>query len=93
MVWPQGKGETLMLSCKQVTRLVSLSYEKRLSWPERVGVRMHLLMCRFCTRFAQQMRFLHTACHSFQQAPREDDTIYLSQAARLRIHHALSRNY
>ena len=82
-----------MLSCKQVTRLVSLSYEKRLSWPERVGVRMHLLMCRFCRRFAQQMRFLHAACYSFQQALQENDTIYLSQAARLRIHHALSRNY
>lgn len=93
MVWPQGKGGTLMLSCKEVTRLVSMSYEKRLSWLERAGVRMHLLMCRFCTRFAQQMRFLHTACHRFQEFLQEDDTIHLSETARLRIHHVLSRNY
>ncbi len=93
MAWPQGKGRALVLSCREVTRLVSASYEERLSWPERLGVRVHLLLCRFCRRFVQQMRFLHAACRRFQQALQEDDSVHLSEAARLRIRDTLSRHY
>lgn len=50
-----------MLTCKEASRLVSESYDRRLGWRERVGVRVHLLICAACARFARQMRFLREA--------------------------------
>ena len=50
-----------MLSCRQVSRLVSQSMEARLPWYQRVGVRFHLLYCVWCRRYAAQLQFLRKA--------------------------------
>lgn len=47
-----------MLSCRQVARLLSTEELHRASLPTRWGVRMHLWMCRNCSRFAAQIRLL-----------------------------------
>lgn len=47
-----------MLSCKDVTQLVSESLDGKLSLRRRLTVRLHLLMCKFCSRFRRQMLFL-----------------------------------
>lgn len=51
-----------MTSCKDVTALVSRSLDERLSWPQRLQVRVHLVMCSACRRFEQQTQFLSHAC-------------------------------
>jgi hypothetical protein len=50
-----------MLNCREVTRLVSQSMEARLAWHQRVGVRLHLLYCVWCRRYASQVQFLRKA--------------------------------
>jgi hypothetical protein len=50
-----------MLSCKEVTHLVSQGLDRRLSPGERLRMRLHFLICRGCTRFQQQMHFLRVA--------------------------------
>jgi len=50
-----------MLSCKEVTHLVSQGLDRRLSAGERLRMRLHFLICRGCTRFQQQMQFLRVA--------------------------------
>jgi predicted anti-sigma-YlaC factor YlaD len=47
-----------MLSCKEVTRLVSESLDRELPLLDRMGVRFHLLMCRLCSRYQEQMILL-----------------------------------
>jgi hypothetical protein len=44
-----------MLSCKDVTRLLSESMDHSLPLGKRVGVRFHLLICRFCARYKRQL--------------------------------------
>ena len=50
-----------MLNCRQVTRLVSQSMDARLPWYQRFAVRLHLLYCVWCRRYAAQVQFLRKA--------------------------------
>ncbi len=77
-----------MLSCKEVSQLVSESLDRKLSWQQRLAVRVHLLMCRFCSRFRRQMLFLREAVHHQPTAIEEADAVSgpaLSTEARERI--------
>ncbi len=82
-----------MLTCKQTARLVSLSHDKRLSWRERLGVRLHLLVCDACRNFRRQMLFLRDATRRFAlEQPDTDNRLRLSPGAIDRITRALKRN-
>lgn len=56
-----------MLSCKQVSRLLSEGNERTLGLWERFNLRLHLLMCRGCTRFHKQLDFINTAMRRFRE--------------------------
>ena len=45
----------MMFSCKDVTRLISESMDRRLPLGSRIGARLHLLLCRFCARYERQL--------------------------------------
>ena len=45
-----------MLSCQQITELVTDYLEGRLSLADRARVMMHLGMCRNCWRYVRQMK-------------------------------------
>jgi len=59
-----------MLTCKEVSRLVSQGLDRRLSLRERIGLRIHLAMCHGCENFSRQMRFLRRAAQGL--APSND---------------------
>ncbi len=44
-----------MLSCKDVTQLLSESMDASLPIGKRIGVRLHLLICKFCLRYKRQL--------------------------------------
>jgi hypothetical protein len=80
-----------MLSCREVTRLVSESLDRELSLRQRVSTKMHLMMCRLCSRYNKQLVGLREAfrLHAMRE---EDPGIYpasLSSKARERIKQAL----
>ena len=52
-----------MFNCKEVTRMLSDSLDRELSFHQRVGLRMHLLMCKFCSRYQRQLLFLRKTMH------------------------------
>ena len=49
-----------MFHCDKVSEFVSESMDRELSLVERVGVRVHLLMCRHCARFARQLEHIRS---------------------------------
>ena len=55
--------ETLLPTCRQVSRLQSDLLDQPLSLPRRFGLRLHLLVCKWCRRYGKQIRFLHEAAH------------------------------
>jgi len=53
-----------MLSCKDVTRLISESMDHSLPLGKRIGVRLHLLMCKFCARYERQLLLIRETVRS-----------------------------
>ena len=47
-----------MLTCEQVTAKAGLMVDGELSFHEQIAVRMHMMMCVKCRRFARQLRIL-----------------------------------
>jgi len=78
-----------MLSCKQVSELVSQSLDRQLSLRERLGVRLHLMMCGMCRRYRKQLAFIAKA--SRQLLGRSSSTSALPPEARERIEEALEK--
>jgi hypothetical protein len=47
-----------VLSCRETTRLASEALDRKLTFGERMGMGMHLLMCPLCRRARRMMSFL-----------------------------------
>ena len=50
-----------MLKCKEVALMISSDSLADASWRRRLAVRLHLLMCRFCRRYAAQLAAIDSA--------------------------------
>lgn len=55
-----------MLNCSEVTALVLASEDCRLSLGERVGVRLHMMVCKACPRFVQQVTLMRRALNRWK---------------------------
>jgi len=56
-----------MFDCREISRLVSMSMDERLTLYQRTGLRLHLLMCRYCTRYRRQLFFLRELMHRYSR--------------------------
>lgn len=56
-----------LLSCKDVTHLVSQMQERQLGPFERWALRLHLAVCEACAHFEAQMRFLRDAMRKYRE--------------------------
>jgi len=59
-----------VLTCRQVTELLSEAQEHRLSLRDRAALRMHTMMCDGCRNFRRQMETLRRISRSY--APSTD---------------------
>jgi len=78
---------TLSPNCREVSRLQSEALDHSLSAPKRAGVRMHLLLCRWCRRYGKQVRFLRETVREHPDEAIEGQT--LSPEARERLKQSL----
>jgi hypothetical protein len=80
-----------MLNCRHVTRLVSQSMDAKLPWHHRVAVRIHLLYCVWCRRYAAQIRFLRQAAKEIAGAANLEPklSVEAKEQMRQRVHEAL----
>jgi hypothetical protein len=56
-----------MFNCKEVSQLVSKSMDRELSFTKKMGVRFHLMMCRYCARFGSQLTRIREMLHAQQE--------------------------
>jgi hypothetical protein len=54
-----------MLTCNEVSKLVSQSLDRRLSLVEWAGLRIHFFLCEGCRHFRKQMAFIRRACQRY----------------------------
>lgn len=52
---------SIRLTCKEASRLISEGMDRRLSFVERLALRLHVGVCDACTRFSRQLGFLRRA--------------------------------
>ena len=84
-----------MLSCKDVTQLISESMDHSLPFGKRVGVRLHLLVCRFCARYERQLLLIRETMKllvATEEKPGDPHGDPLSAEARERIRIALANS-
>lgn len=56
-----------MMNCKQATHLMSQSQDRELSLPERIRLRLHLLICSGCLNYNKQMSFMRKAMQKLRE--------------------------
>ncbi len=57
-----------MMKCKEVATLLDMEQVAGESFWRRAGVRLHLMMCQHCRRFARQIRQLRAGAQSMRSA-------------------------
>ena len=81
-----------MLSCREITKLVSESLDHPLPLRKRVSVWMHLSMCRLCSAFRRdQVVLKERISDEVEHASNEEmpEGVKLSAAAKQRIAKAI----
>ncbi|MEX2370944.1 MAG: hypothetical protein WD578_08055 [Bacteroidales bacterium] len=56
-----------MISCDEAGFLISKSKDTRLSFQERMGMRMHLLTCHLCRSYAKQINKLNHLVSAYRK--------------------------
>jgi hypothetical protein len=59
--------------------------DRKLSLLERLGLRLHLLLCQWCRRYGAQLKFLRSAAHQCEEHLERELPQRLSPEARERI--------
>jgi len=75
-----------MFSCKDVSQKFSESMDQKLPFHQRMFIRIHMLMCKYCSRFRRQLLLLREISRSDKIVDISPDfSAGLSQQARERI--------
>jgi hypothetical protein len=73
-------------SCREATRLQSKALDRKLPLRQRLGLRIHLLLCKWCRRYGKQITFLRSATrqHGHEDQPLPPRTLSLEARERIK---------
>jgi hypothetical protein len=87
--WLTKKLENALVAmtprCKDITRLLSAAQDRQLSLRERLQVRLHFVICVWCERYGEQLRFLRRRLREAPEHSHEMGCGHLTLEARERI--------
>jgi len=85
--WNKIKSACAELSpnCREAARAQSEALDHPLPPARRLGLGLHLLICKWCRRYGKQIRFLRRAAHEHDEQLAESVPENLSAEARERI--------
>jgi hypothetical protein len=88
MNWLTKTIRALSPNCREAIRLQSAALDRPLPRPQRIGLRLHLVLCAWCLRYGKQITFLRNAAQhcDHDHAPKQ----ILPREARERIKQALA---
>lgn len=76
-------------SCKEAVQFISNAMEQPLSMEKRISIRLHLLICKWCTRYKKQLHFIQNILGGNPEKVGENTPDALSREAQERIKEAL----
>lgn len=76
-------------SCRDAARLQSEVLDHPLRLGQRIGLRIHLVLCKWCRRYGKQIRFLRSAAHQHAEHEIGLPTQTLRSETRERIKRSL----
>jgi hypothetical protein len=76
---------SLSPTCRDASRLQSEALDHPLPPSKRLGLWLHLLICKWCRRYGKQIRFLRQAAHKHPDELTQATLQNLSSEARERI--------
>src|SRR6266567_4735505 len=76
-------------NCKEAVRLQSEALDHQLPGMERLGLRLHLVLCKWCRRYGKQIRLLRDAAHEHPEKLADTAPQKLSAVAKERISRSL----
>jgi hypothetical protein len=76
---------SLSPNCREAARLMSQVSGRNLSRPERIGLQVHVLICRSCRAYRHSIRILAQLMRIATRTSYPVETIALPQAAKDRI--------
>jgi hypothetical protein len=72
--------------CKEIVKIISASLDRKLTFRERIILKLHLAACEPCARYMDQSQLLSSAAHTIDENLKND--LYagrLSDEARERL--------
>ena len=85
-----GLLKCINATCRDAARMVSEQEVRKLTWPERFGLRMHLLICSSCRRYRRGVVMLRTLMRQAASSGALNSTENLPPQARQRIQEKLT---
>ena len=82
-----------MLSCKDASQIISQSLDRQLTMRERFAVKLHLLICKYCKQFSQQLQTIRVALKLARSAVENDDTIKMPPETKKRLMQSIESTY
>ena len=82
----------MFISCKAASRLISQSLDKPLSWQDKLALRFHLAICKYCKAFNRQLKQLRLAAKAMVQRTEHDINIQLNPEVKVRITKAMQHD-
>ena len=62
----------IMPNCRETTHLVSRSLDEKLPLIDRIGMRIHLILCSVCLHYEKQLNWLERTLSRIQKTPRSE---------------------
>jgi hypothetical protein len=56
-----------MLSCKETSALVSSAMDIKLPMMQRLGIWIHLIMCKYCRRYRKQLQIIRDVARRYEE--------------------------
>lgn len=82
-----------MLSCKEASQIISQSLDRQLTMRERFALKLHLLICKYCKQFSQQLQTIRNALKIASTTIENDDTIKMPSETKKRLIQSIESSY
>jgi hypothetical protein len=54
-------------NCREATRMQSEGLDRHLGLAQQIGLRIHLILCKWCRRYGKQIGFLRSAARRHEE--------------------------